>query len=58
MFAELRKLLFQYNVIGEALRTTLDFQMCLDMPGLPSTSRLKDMELGVGSLLDINVYSF
>ncbi|KAI1844498.1 hypothetical protein JX266_009385 [Neoarthrinium moseri] len=57
MVTELRRLLYEDNVIGEVFRTASDFQMYLDMAGLPSTSRYKDIDLGAGSLLDIGIYA-
>lgn len=56
LVAELRKLLYEDKVIGEVFRTTSEFQMHLDIAGLPSTSRYKDINLGAGSLLDIGIY--
>ena len=55
MIADLRKLLYEDKAIGDVFRTTSDFQMHVDIPNLPSTSRLKDLSLGAGSLLDIGI---
>lgn len=57
MVAELRKLLYEDKVIGDVFRTTSDFQMYLDIKGLPTTSRYKDLSLGAGSMLDIGIYT-
>ncbi|CAH0028185.1 unnamed protein product [Clonostachys rhizophaga] len=56
MVAELRKILYEDKTIGEVFRTTSDFQMYVDMANLPSTSRLRNLDLGAGSLLDIGIY--
>ncbi|KAK6209445.1 hypothetical protein LQW54_006298 [Pestalotiopsis sp. IQ-011] len=56
LVADLRKLLYEDKAIGNVFRTTSDFQMYLDIAGLPSTSRYKDVSLGAGSLLDIGIY--
>lgn len=56
MVVDLRRLLYEDKIIGEVFRATSDFQMYLDMAGLPSTSRYKDISLGAGSLLDIGIY--
>ncbi|KAI1075587.1 hypothetical protein F5B20DRAFT_559510 [Whalleya microplaca] len=56
LIADLRKLLYGDKVIGDVFCTRSDFQVYIDIAGLPSTSRLKDLELGAGSLLDIGIY--
>ncbi|CAG9981124.1 unnamed protein product [Clonostachys byssicola] len=57
MVTDLRKLLYEENVIGNVFRTTSDFQMYVDVANLPPTSRYKNPSLGAGSMLDIGVYS-
>ena len=54
---ELRRQLFDENVIGEVQRTFCDFGLKMDLGKLDATSRLKNPALGAGSLLDIGVYS-
>ncbi|KAI0128308.1 dimeric dihydrodiol dehydrogenase [Xylariales sp. AK1849] len=56
MLADLRKLLYEDKAIGEVFRMTSDFQNYVNIPSLPATSRLKDLNLGAGSLLDIGIY--
>ncbi|CAN8104651.1 unnamed protein product [Discula destructiva] len=56
MVADLKRMLFEEKVIGEVFRVSSDFQMFLDIAGLPSTSRYKDLTLGAGSMLDIGIY--
>ncbi|KAJ5370450.1 uncharacterized protein N7496_006542 [Penicillium cataractarum] len=53
----LRQLLHQERVIGDIHRASCDFSLPMDLPSLPSTSRLKNPALGAGSLLDIGIYS-
>jgi predicted dehydrogenase len=57
LVADLRKLLYEDKVIGDVFRATSDFQMYVDIPGLPSTSRYKDINLGAGTVLDIGIYA-
>ncbi|KAB8200197.1 hypothetical protein BDV34DRAFT_205346 [Aspergillus parasiticus] len=54
---KLRDLLHRDKVIGDIQRVFCDFSMPMDIPSLPSTSRLKNPALGAGSLLDIGIYS-
>ncbi|KAI0009690.1 hypothetical protein F4779DRAFT_357122 [Xylariaceae sp. FL0662B] len=56
LVADLRSLLYEDKVIGDVFRTTSDFQMYVDIAQLPPKSRLKNLELGAGSLLDIGIY--
>jgi predicted dehydrogenase len=56
MVADLRKMLYEDKVIGDVFRTTSEFQMYVDIAGLPETSRYKQVELGAGTLLDIGIY--
>lgn len=57
MVQELRSLLYKDKVIGDVFRTKCDFHSNFDIASLPSTSRLKNLDLGAGSLLDIGIYS-
>lgn len=56
MVADLRRMLYDDKIIGEVYRMTSDFQMYMDVAGLPVTSRYKDPSLGAGSMLDIGIY--
>lgn len=56
MVADLRRMLYEEKIIGEVYRMTSDFQMYMDVAGLPVTSRYKDPSLGAGSMLDIGIY--
>lgn len=53
---DLRKLLFEDQIIGDVYRMRADFGLDIDVPNLPSTSRYKDLRLGAGTLLDIGIY--
>lgn len=53
----LRKMLHEEKVIGDVRRTFCDFGLDLNIAKLGPTSRLKNPELGAGSLLDIGIYS-
>lgn len=57
MIAEIRKQLYEDKVIGDVTRTKCDFHAYWDLDALPETSRLKNLELGAGTLLDIGIYS-
>lgn len=57
MVADLKKILYEDKTIGEIYRTKSDFQMYVDVAGLPATSRYKNLDLGAGSMLDIGIYS-
>ncbi|EGX51582.1 hypothetical protein TWF173_003553 [Orbilia oligospora] len=54
---ELRRLLYEEKVIGQVWRTFADFGLSYDVASLPDSSRLKDLSMGAGSLLDIGIYS-
>ncbi|KAJ4249742.1 hypothetical protein NW762_012083 [Fusarium torreyae] len=56
MIAELRKQLYDDKVIDDVTRTTCNFHAHWDLDALPETSRLKNLDLGAGTLLDIGVY--
>ena len=53
----LQKKLFEEKVIGDVRRTFCDFGLDMDIAPLGVDSRLKNPGLGVGSLLDIGIYS-
>ena len=53
----LREKLFKEKVIGDVRRTFCDFGLEMNIAALGSESRLKNPELGAGSLLDIGIYS-
>jgi predicted dehydrogenase len=57
MISELRKQLYDDKVIGDVTRTNCDFHAHWDLDSLPETSRLKNLELGAGTMLDIGIYS-
>lgn len=56
MVTDLRRILYEEKAIGDVFRVTSDFQMYVDVAGLPETSRYKDTSLGAGSMLDIGIY--
>ncbi|KAL1979152.1 hypothetical protein VTN96DRAFT_6674 [Rasamsonia emersonii] len=53
----LLELIHHEKVIGDVHRIFCDFGLPIDVANLPATSRLKNPELGAGSLLDIGIYS-
>lgn len=57
LVADLRRMLYQENMIGDVFRATSDFQLYIDLASLPPTSRYKDPHLGAGAMLDIGVYA-
>lgn len=57
LMIDLRKQLFEKKVIGDFRRTFCDFGLDMNISALPSGSRLKQRDLGAGSLLDIGIYS-
>ncbi|EPS35550.1 hypothetical protein H072_11107 [Dactylellina haptotyla CBS 200.50] len=54
---ELRRLLYEEKAIGRVWRTFADFGLSYDVESLPDNSRLKDLSMGAGTLLDIGIYS-
>ncbi|KIW27991.1 uncharacterized protein PV07_07683 [Cladophialophora immunda] len=56
LVAQLRKLLFEDQVIGDVFRMSSDFSLLVHIPSLPDTSRYKDPKLGAGTLLDTGIY--
>lgn len=54
---KLKSLLHEEKVIGDITRTFADFSLDMPLDKLPPTSRLRDVRLGAGSLLDIGIYS-
>jgi len=54
---ELQKKLFQDQIIGDIHRLICDFSFKLDFDTTPETSRLRDIKLGGGALLDVGIYS-
>jgi predicted dehydrogenase len=57
LVAELRRKLFEEKIIGEVKRTFCDFGLDMNIKSLGPESRLKNPDLGAGSLLDIGIYS-
>lgn len=53
----LQKLLHMDKIIGDVHRVFCDFGLKQDIASLPADSRLKNLSLGAGSLLDIGIYS-
>lgn len=56
MILELESLIFEKKIIGETSRLIVDFSIDLSLDKLSDNSRLKNRELGAGSLLDIGIY--
>ena len=54
---ELKKLVFDQQAIGTVNRLFSDFAYNGDGADLPTLSRVRDIKLGAGSLLDIGIYS-
>jgi predicted dehydrogenase len=54
---QLLKLVHEERAIGDVHRIFCDVGLRLDLDSLPETSRLKNIALGAGSLLDIGIYS-
>ncbi|KAJ5279025.1 hypothetical protein N7478_004397 [Penicillium angulare] len=52
-----KQLLHEAKAIGEINRMFVDFSLDMPLQNLPSTSRLRDVALGAGALLDIGIYS-
>lgn len=52
-----QNLLHKQRVIGDVRRVFCDFGLNMPIRSLPKESRLKDPNLGAGSLLDIGIYS-
>jgi len=53
----LKKYIFEDKLLGKINRLFVDFAYDADIENLPVTSRLRDIKLGGGSLLDIGIYS-
>jgi dihydrodiol dehydrogenase / D-xylose 1-dehydrogenase (NADP) len=53
---DLLHLIHEEKIIGDIQRTFVDFGLNMDMHNKPSTSRIKDKNLGAGALLDIGIY--
>ncbi|PVH84861.1 NAD(P)-binding protein [Cadophora sp. DSE1049] len=53
---ELQRLLHKEKVIGDISRMFCDFGLDINVASLPSTHRLRNLELGGGALLDLGVY--
>ncbi|KAJ0425428.1 hypothetical protein BJY00DRAFT_308172 [Aspergillus carlsbadensis] len=53
----LRKVLYEEKAIGDVRRVFCDFGLRMDIPSLPESSRLKNLAMGAGTLLDIGIYS-
>lgn len=54
---KVQALVHEDKAIGEVHRVFADFAMPMDIASKPATSRLKSLELGAGTLLDIGIYS-
>lgn len=54
---KIQSLIHDEKAIGEVHRVFCDFAMPMNISDLPPTSRLKSLDLGAGSLLDIGIYS-
>ena len=53
----LQRLLHEEKILGNIVRVFADFALDMDIKSLGPQSRLKNRELGAGSLLDIGIYS-
>lgn len=53
----LKKYLFVENLFGEVHRLFMDFAYDADVTNLPPTSRVRDVNLAGGALLDIGIYT-
>ncbi|KAK9860465.1 hypothetical protein MYU51_005409 [Penicillium brevicompactum] len=53
---KLQKVVHEEKLIGEVHRVFCDFGLQFDLESLPSSSRLKNVALGGGSLLDMGIY--
>jgi len=53
----LQRLLHEEKIVGDIVRAFVDFGLDFDIKGKGPESRLKNLELGAGSLLDIGIYS-
>jgi len=53
----LQRLLHEEKIAGDIVRAFVDFGLDFDIKGKGPESRLKNLELGAGSLLDIGIYS-
>ncbi|KAJ5770034.1 uncharacterized protein N7511_002085 [Penicillium nucicola] len=51
------ELLHEQQVLGDINRAFVDFSLDMPIKELPATSRLLDVKLGAGSLLDIGIYA-
>ncbi|KAH8661393.1 hypothetical protein BGZ60DRAFT_471377 [Tricladium varicosporioides] len=56
LIRELNELLHSKKIIGDISRMFCDFGLNFNMTSLPSTSRLKNRDLGAGALLDMGIY--
>lgn len=52
-----RKYVFQDKVLGQVYRLFTDFAYDADISNLPSSSRVRDVNLAGGALLDIGIYT-
>lgn len=57
LVTELRRQLYEEKVIGDVHRVFCDLGLDQDLPGQPAESRLRDRNLGAGTLLDTCIYS-
>ena len=53
----LQRLLHEEKIVGDILRAFVDFGLDFNIKSHGPESRLKNLELGAGSLLDIGIYS-
>lgn len=54
---KLESLVHKEKIIGDVSRVFVDFGLDMNLPSLPADSRLKNLSLGAGSLLDIGMYT-
>ncbi|KAL3486654.1 hypothetical protein BJX62DRAFT_228606 [Aspergillus germanicus] len=57
LVSSLRKVLYEERAIGDVRRVFCDFGLDMDISSLPESSRLKNLSMGAGSLLDVGIYS-
>jgi predicted dehydrogenase len=57
LVSSLRKVLYEEKAIGDVRRVFCDFGLDMDISSLPESSRLKNLSMGAGSLLDVGIYS-
>lgn len=53
----LKELVYTDKILGEITRLFVDFCSLADIPNLPTSHRLRDINIGASALLDIGVYA-